>query len=181
MGYKWFCSQSDVARYVLLYRTVKKKNLNSAWRLTNGAWERMLYRSLLLHAWRCIYSLLFWYACMGLEEAPPAESCISSLSISCSELLLLGLRLWCPAVSSGARIKEGAQQLPNLSAADEKIQARELFFFFLFTPSWPCFTLHVYSNFKKKKPTHWKGFQWEMASFIILTVSRACVSPTGSP
>lgn len=68
---------------------------------------------------------------MGLEEAPPTESCISSLSISCSELLLLGLRLRCPAVSSGARIKEGAQQLPNLSAADEKFKPESCFFFFL--------------------------------------------------
>ena len=112
---------------------------------------------------------------------PPTESCISSLSISCSELLLWGLRLGCPAVSSGARIKEGAWQLPNLSAAaDEKFKPGSFFFFFYFSPRWPCFILHVYSNFKNKKKTkntHWKGLQWEMASFRILTVSRACFFP----
>lgn len=44
------------------------------------------------------------------RTSPPAAGCFSSLSFSCSELSPRGLRLRCPAVSSGAQSEKSAAQ-----------------------------------------------------------------------
>lgn len=86
-------------------------------------------------------------------------------SFSCCELSLRGF-LRCPAVPWGPRIKDGTQQLPNFSVAYKKFRTFWAFFFQqteLYTACIQC--LQKYSL---------KGFQWETASFINITVSRTC-------
>lgn len=78
------------------------------------------------------HSLLFWHAYMVLEKAP-AVNWISSCSFSCSYLSLSGLRLRCPAVFLCMHIKEGAHQLPKISAANKTLGGSyvlEIFFYF---------------------------------------------------
>lgn len=80
-------------------------NLNSGLQRTQKVLQPALHTRLWSACWCRRYILLFSYAYPGLQKTP-AVNRISSFSFSCSELSFGGLHLRCPAVSSGAHIKE---------------------------------------------------------------------------
>ena len=110
--------------------------------------------ALLLAAWRCIYSLPFWYACMSFKEAatPPPRAAFhrwASPAVNfCSEGSVSGVQL-CPRALVLKRV-HGNYPIYQLLLMKNSSQG-VFFFFFYFSPRWPCFILHVYSNFKNKK------------------------------
>ena len=138
--------------------------------------------ALLLAAWRCIYSLPFWYACMSFKEAatPPPRAAFhrwASPAVNfCSEGSVSGVQL-CPRALVLKRV-HGNYPIYQLLLMKNSSQGVFFFFFILAPGDHALYCMYTAtSKTKQKKNTHWKGLQWEMASFRILTVSRACFFP----